>query len=730
MRTIFLVAAFWMNICGLTAQRKTTANPAPVILLDSVVVNAFISSAQRTYLPDVQGTYLYTGKKTEQLNLQHTDADMANKIGRQIFAKVPGLFVYDMDGTGNQVNIAVRGLDPHRGWEFNIRKDGVITNSDMYGYPASHFSMPLESIERIELVRGTGALQYGAQFGGMLNYISKQGDSSRPISVESISTIGSYKLLNQYLAIGGHSGKFSYYAYVNRKSREGYRENEQTNAGSEAVMITYEPGHRFSVRLEWARSVYLYRMPGALTDKQFSEDPTQATRTRNYFNPNIHVPSITADWQLAQQTQLKLRVSAVLGERNSVMFDKPANVNDTINSATLQYNPRQVDIDHFNSYTTELRMLQQYPTGRQTSILVAGVQYMNNDLHRTQLGVGSTGSDYDLLRITPVWGRDLHFRTKNIAVFAENKLQLSGKLAVTFGTRIESGQTDLVGVINYYPDNKIPLSIRHHFPLYAVAISYKPSENIQFYGGWSQAYRPMIFKDLVPASLYDKVDPNIRDASGYNAEMGVRGNWHFLKWDITAFLLRDKNRFGTLTQTDNTGTLYLYRTNIGNSTSKGLEIFIQGNWLTGKRTNIMVFTSTSFLQARYTEAMVKSGNANLNISGNKVESAPALTSRNGATLNYRKFSMSVLYSYTSSTYADALNTEQAPAATGAVGLVPSYGIWDLTTGFRFSASLGWKITISNLANRQYFTKRPMFYPGPGIWPSDGRNISTTLTIRL
>lgn len=45
---------------------------------------------------------------------------------------------------------------------------GFFTNSDMYGYPASHFGLPMEAVERIELVRGTGALQYGAQFGGML----------------------------------------------------------------------------------------------------------------------------------------------------------------------------------------------------------------------------------------------------------------------------------------------------------------------------------------------------------------------------------------------------------------------------------------------------------------------------------------------------------------------------------------------------------------------------------
>ena len=53
------------------------------------------------------------------------------------------------------------------------------------------------------------------------------------------------------------------------------------------------------------------------------------------------------------------------------MFDKPTNANDTINSLTHQYNNRQVDIDRFNSYTTELRVLQLYKTGRQTSVLTA-----------------------------------------------------------------------------------------------------------------------------------------------------------------------------------------------------------------------------------------------------------------------------------------------------------------------------------------------------------------------
>ena len=716
---IIICIPFFVN-----AQDKENA---PVVL-DTVSVNAYMRA--KPFLPGVQGTYIFSGKKTEAINLGEITTNLADKIARQVFAKVPGVFVYDMDGSGNQVNIAARGLDPHRGWEFNIRKDGVLTNSDMFGYPASHYNMPLESIERIELVRGTGSLQYGAQFGGMLNYVSKQGDTTRPFSLESINSIGSFSLVSSFNAISGKVGKWKYYAYINKKSRAGYRQNEQTTSEAQDVVLTYEPNANFSLRVEWARSTYLYRIPGPLNDKMFYNNPRQSTRSRNYYSPDIHVPSITVNWQVAKLTKLQLTTSAVLGKRNSVQFDKPTNVADTINAATNQYNNRQVDIDAFNSYTTELRLLQQYKLGGQLSSLTAGLQYMNNDLHRTQLGKGTSGSDYDLTLVTPGWGRDVHLKTSNIALFAENSFQLSQQFSVNLGARIEIGETNMSGTLTYYPENKIPLSIKHKFPLLGVGFSYKTQKNIELYGGLSQAYRPMLFKDLIPASLYEKVDPNISDADGYNAELGFRGNWKFLRWDVTGFMLQNNNRFGNLAQTDDTGAFYIYRTNIGNSFTKGLEIFVQGDWMLGTKTALSVFTSTALMNARYTKGLIKSGNANVSVKGNKVESAPDAIIRNGATLRYKKLIFSSLFSYTSATFADALNTLVPPAATGAVWWVPSYSILDANVAMRVSKNLEVRVSSNNLTNKQYFTKRPTLYPGPGVWPSEGRSFSASISIKI
>jgi Fe(3+) dicitrate transport protein len=332
--------------------------------------------------------------------------------------------------------------------------------------------------------------------------------------------------------------------------------------------------------------------------------------------------------------------------------------------------------------------------------------------------------------VTSGFGRDVHLKTQNIALFAENKFQLNSNLSVNIGARMEMGQTAMSGIISYYPESKIPVSMKHHFPLLGGNINYSITKNAELYAGFSQSYRAMLFKDLIPASLYEKIDPNIKDSKGYNAELGFRGNWKFLRWDVTGYLLQYQNRFGTLALTDNLGAFYTYRTNIGNSFTSGAEIFLQGDWILGKKLGLSVFTSTAFNHARYTDANVKSGTANVNIQGNKVESAPDLISRNGFTLRYKKISWSVLYSYTAESFADPLNTIQPAKATGAVGLVPAYGIVDMNFSIRFSKNLELKANINNLINQQYFTKRPMFYPGPGVWPSDGRNGSVTVAIRL
>ncbi|WP_345265826.1 TonB-dependent receptor family protein [Nibrella viscosa] len=727
-RFYLVISVFFAGCWPGFVQAQQQADTLKVNTLDTLTVEG-IRQIRTESLPDVHGTYLLAGKRSELIRLTNLDANIASKTGRQLLARIPGLFVYDMDGTGNQLNIATRGLDPHRSWELNIRQNGIITNSDMYGYPASHYSPPTESLERVELVRGTGSLQYGAQFGGMINYITKAADTTRRFGFESINAVGSYGLLSTYNAIGGKVGRLTYYAYDYRRVFAGYRENARSHAQAQFVSLQFQATNRLRLRAELGRSTYLAQQPGPLTDAQFARNPRQATRSRNYFNPDIYVPSLRAVWQPSDRTQLTATLSAVLGMRNSVLFDAFADVPDAPDPQTGQYKPRQVDIDHFNSYTAEIRLLHRYQIGPLPATLVIGVQGMNNDLHRRQVGRGTTGSAFDLSLTATGWGRDLHYYTRNVAVFAESQVELTPKLTLSPGIRRENGLTRMRGTISYYSPDAVPNDIAHQFTLLGVSSQYRITPQIRFYAGYSQAYRPVIFKDIIPVSVYERVDTNLKDAHGYTLEAGVAGLWRSIHVNVGVFDLLYRNRLGSIVTTSADGSSTVLRTNIGDSRSRGVEALLEADLFRSGKLLVSGFTSTAYLDARYLNVQVSTGTENRSVSGNRVEAAPAWTSRNGVTLRYRQVSLTTQYSYVGKTFSDALNTE-IPTGNGARGLVPAYSLWDLNATWWFRKRLTIRGSISNLTNRQYFTKRPTFYPGPGIWPSDGRSFTLSAGLRL
>lgn len=727
MKNLRLSAAALVMLTG--AARAQTPDTLRTTDLSEVVVEGTRLTRQLS-LPDRHDGFLMAGKKSLAIPVGGTVANLAEKVGRQVFAKVPGVFVYDMDGSGNQLNVSTRGLDPHRSWEFNVRQNGIITNSDMYGYPASHYSPPLEAIDRVELVHGTGALQYGAQFGGMVNYVNKQGDSTRRLAFESVNTLGSFGLLSSYNAVGGRIGKLRYYAYIQRRNSEGYRQNARSRAGAEAVSLTYDFSQKASLRLEWGHSTYVFQQPGPLTDSLFRADPRQATRSRNYYQPDIHVPSFTFRWQVGLRTTLRLTSSALLGTRSSVQVLASALVPDTVSRLTGQARPRQVDVDRFRSFTHELRIVHEYRLAGRRAVLVGGVQVMHNRLHRRQLGLGSTGSDFDL-SISGAWGRDLFFTTKNSAVFAENLVYLSPRLSLTTGARYEHGQTDLTGTIRYLPDNAVPNRIQHRFPLFGGTVQYRMPGGGRAYAGISQAYRPVIFKDVIPASALERVAGNLRDNSGYVAELGLTGRWkRFLRYDVSLFHITYRNRLGGLFQTDvTTGQPYVLRTNLGDTRTRGVEALLEATLLRRKTWSLSAYTSTAFFDALYTAGTVNVSGENRDIAGNRIESVPTWTSRNGLEMSAKFLHVSVQYSYVSETFADPLNTV-APSRDGARGLVPGYGLLDVLASVRLTPHLSLKASLNNALDRSYFTKRPTFYPEPGLWPSDGRSANITLGINL
>ncbi len=727
---LFLIVIF----CNpkLNAQVHGQEDTFGIKTLDSIIVSTYFINAKAKYLADVVGVNIYSGKKTNVIYLDPTRSNLAQNITRTAFAKIPGLTMWDMDGAGLQTNVGSRGTDSHRSIEMNMRQNGYNINSDMFGYPEDHYTPPLQAIQQVQLVRGSAALQFGSQFGGMMNYVMKEGDSTKPIAIESEQTTGSNNFFNSYNAIGGTEGKLNYYAYYDYRHGDGWRPNASFNYHAYYINLNYHFNAKASLAFQFSRMDYVQQIAGGLTDAQFNQNAKQSFRGRNWFNPEINIPALLFKYNLSANTHLEITSNALFGQRNSVQFIASPVISDTFNTVLNSYNPRQVDRDYYSGFTTEARLLHQYKVGGIKSIIAGGFRYSNETTKRRQKGVGTTGSNFDLSLVKP-YGIDLRFRTSNYAIFAENIFQLTDRFSLTPGIRYEIINTDLNGKIT---NATVDVSYKgnRNFPLFGTGLQYQLNKYSQLYGNISQAYRPFLYANVTPADRIDVVDPNLKDSKGYDIDLGYRGHYQdVLNFDINAFYLFYGNRIGLLTAQKPDGSKYLLTTNIGDAVTKGAEVYVELSLLKTiiKRhtlNDIRIFNSLSYNHARYTSAQINKSGTNINVTGNYVENVPEWMNKTGLTLQHKHLTATFQYSYTSRSFNDAFNT--TVSTDGITGLIPAYQVWDWSINWLFAKGFHISGGINNFTNEKYFNRRITMYPGPGILPADGRTFYISLGMKM
>ncbi len=84
-----------------------------------------------------------------------------------------GVTIRDEDGMGLRPNISIRGLDGTRSRRVLLMEDGVPIALNPYSEPDAYYMPPVERIDRIEVIRGSGAILYGPQtIGGVINLVT------------------------------------------------------------------------------------------------------------------------------------------------------------------------------------------------------------------------------------------------------------------------------------------------------------------------------------------------------------------------------------------------------------------------------------------------------------------------------------------------------------------------------------------------------------------------------
>lgn len=705
-----------------------------VVNLKTVTVTSVQQNPERQ--PDVKSNVLFSGKKNEVLRLSVTTANLTTNSAREVFSRVPGVTVWENDGSGIQINVGVRGLSPNRSWELNTRQNGYDISSDVFGYPEAYYNPPLEAVETIELVRGGASLQFGPQFGGMINYVLKR-ESKKEFTFETQNTIGSYNLMSSYNAVGGKCNKFSYYAYNHSRSADGWRENSKYKVRNSHLFFEYEFTKNTKLSAEYTNMDYKMQQAGGLTDAQFADNPRQSLRERNWFGTPWNLFALNFDTKLSNRLTSNTKVFGLIGERNSVGFVKAPNSDDIINPATNAYSNRSVDSDFYKNFGIENRNIYRYTIKKLENNLAFGVRLYQAKTQRQQQGVGTTNSDFDL-EIADKFPRDLSFKTNNIALFAENQFKVIKNLSVIPGVRYENITSTGYGRFGSSAGIDIPFqnnTISRNQFLFGIGTEYKLGTT-NLYGNITQAFRPVLFSDITPPAVTDVVDSNLKDASGFNADLGYRGTFkNYLNFDFSLFYLSYNNRIGGIRQfvnNDPSQGTYLFRTNLGATINKGIEGFVNINItrffdIENNFGNVDVFATISFIDSRYTDFKIYSATGTTpnvlitasNLSGNRVENAPRYIHNFGITWSKNQFSTTLQYKTSGKIFTDANNTLE-PSANGVTGLLNSYNVFDLTSEYKFLKNYNVRAGINNLTNENYTTRRAGGYPGPGILPGEGR----------
>jgi Fe(3+) dicitrate transport protein len=499
------------------------------------------------------------------------------------------------------------------------------------------------------------------------------------------------------------------------------------------INLGYQVSKKIHIAAEYTKMDFASQQAGGLTDAQFKENHRKSSRARNWMGAPWNVGSVTIKYDVTSNFNIQLKTFITASERNSVGYLKSINFKDSINPATNQYSTRQVDRDYYQNYGAELRFLLKYNVFKKQHILASGVRSYYGTIKRNQLGVGSTGSDFDLNLTNPQYGRALEFSTTNYAAFIENIFYIGNRIKIIPGIRLEDIGNSVKGYINTSSTGQTnPTKTIRNVLLYGIGSEFAITKKTNLYFNYSLGYRPVTFSELTPSSTTEVIDPNLKDASGYNMDLGYKGSLkNIVNFDISAYYLLYNNRVGSITQNGN-----LFRTNIGTSVSKGIESFIEINPLNLFTNNIKlgelnIFASNALVDAVYTKwnNPAIASDPTKAIENKRVENAPQYIHRYGLSYTIKGFFLSVQYSNVGEVYTDAANTELANA-TATTGKIAAYKVMDATIGYKFLNHYSLKIGVNNLTDEKYATRRSGGYPGPGLLPANARSFYATFGIKF
>ncbi|MFO7706842.1 MAG: TonB-dependent receptor [Desulfobacterales bacterium] len=492
-------------------KRKRVA----VVLL-AMLVLPWCSSAQTTpegepspaRLPEVVVTGTRSVEQVQKIPanisvISEADIRRSNaKTAADLLRREEGVVVRDLTGNGKNAQVDLRGFGETAAYNTLVLVDGRRVNEiDLSG--TDWAQIPVEQIERIEVLRGPGSVLYGDNaVGGVINIITKA-PSQKPTAGGGV-TLGSYGRYRLGAHAGGGLGKAAVSLYGSLEDTDGYRDNNDYRAKDVGGRLFLDATERFRINLSGSYHNDTFGLPGSLTKAQVDADRKQSVNPDDKGSSEDYFVKAGFDWGLVKFGQLVADLSYRDRSGDSRFPDVSFPFKNEFTTETLGFTPRY---------------LWQGDLFGHGNKLIAGV-----DLYRVSQDNKSYSGFFSPLPSSPTGLSDVD--RDSAGFYLNNEFYLRKNLLLTLGGRHEYVKYDFdVRDLSAFPLAPLNESNSDSENAFQAGLTYLYAENSSVFTRVGRSFRFPLVDELV---VYDfttgqiRVNPDLKPQKGIHYEVGVR----------------------------------------------------------------------------------------------------------------------------------------------------------------------------------------------------------------
>jgi len=453
---------------------------------------------------------------------------------REALSLTPGVHVVGEDSLGLGLNIGIRGMDPRRTSRTLLLEDGMPLFLAPYGDPSAHFASPLERVQRIEVVKGSGQILYGPQtVGGMINFVTQPIPTTGLAGSVSVAA-GNKAYLSTHANVGYGTEQGGVMLDVLQKKGDGVRDNHNFDVQDYSLKGRLKIDARHT--LQGKASYYTensHVSETGLGTLEYAENKYQApTGKQDLFEQKRTALQVQHLFDISDKARLSTQIYHVKTDRASFrQINDPGGFDDASDNATGysiidrcdtpattanaaacggRWRPRQ-----YTYWGIEPRLDLQHTLFGIQSDAVFGVRYHVEDISRNQY------RSADPLAQSREWAmrfgthrEDIRIETEALSAYAQNTFHL-GNWSLTPGLRIErySIKTDIRvadGDIQNNPESN--MRNRQTVALPGVGVAWNGITNTTLFAGVHKGFAP------------PRPDRDVNEGNGANTAIAHRTN--------------------------------------------------------------------------------------------------------------------------------------------------------------------------------------------------------------